>query len=688
MSGLRRTALVIVLAAGCRSDAEPVQSRCPPPPHLRLPSTVALERVMPQVDIDRAIALVHRPGDDTRWYVATQDGVIHTFTPDARPGVFADLSGLVEIHAETGLLDIAFHPEFADNGAVFVSYDAPGGTTVTSRISRFTSPDGGLTLDLASERIVLELDQPYTNHNGGEIEFGPDGYLYIGFGDGGSAGDPRGNGQNTDVLLGKILRIDPLTTGEGMPPYAIPPDNPFATGGGAPEIFAWGLRNPWRGSFDRQTGALWVGDVGQNRWEEVDRIVLGGNYGWGRKEGRDCIGTDACPGDYVDPVAQYRNTGGASVIAGFVYRGSELPELRGTFVYNDLYDGTIFGVASEGGEPRVLGGEAEGIVSWAEDTRGELYGIDYYGGIFRLVAGDPVGTEDFPRALSQTGCVDMADPTRAPQGLLAYEVNVPLWSDGTDKSRFISPVPGRTASIGDDGDLELPVGTVLVKSFFHDGAPLETRLLVRERERWIGYGYAWDADGSDATLVEDETSIDRDGFRWTLPGLRGCRACHTAIAGGSLGLELGQLAREVTIDGERRDQVAWLGEHGIVPDGRTADPLPGLDADASAESRVRAYLHANCSQCHREDGPGGRAALDLRHATPLADTGLCDAPRAGELDLVDPRIVVPGDPTRSVLSARLQAPGSARMPPLATSIVDAEAAALVDRWISELTDCP
>ncbi|MFY0532340.1 PQQ-dependent sugar dehydrogenase [Nannocystis pusilla] len=279
-----------------------------------------------------------------RWYLATQSGQIYTFPNVAEPPaptLFADLAPQIVEGGEAGLLGMALHPDYADNGEVFLSYTGPGGPVFESRLSRFHTSDG-LTLDLASEESILVVDQPYTNHNGGDLGFGRDGFLYFGLGDGGAGGDPQNRAQDPDSLLGKMLRIDV----DGGDPYAIPPDNPYAAGGGRPEIFALGLRNPWRFNFDRTTGALWAGDVGQNVWEEIDKIVLGGNYGWNIKEGLDCFGQDACAGaGLVDPVAQYRNTGGASVIAGFVYRGAALPDLAGLFLYTDFYGETLWGVA-------------------------------------------------------------------------------------------------------------------------------------------------------------------------------------------------------------------------------------------------------------------------------------------------------------------------------------------------------
>jgi glucose/arabinose dehydrogenase len=277
---------------------------------------------------------------------------------------------------------LAFHPEYATNGRFFVNYTRqPDGATVVAeyRVSRAPTADA----DADAERVLLTMPQSYANHNGGMIEFGPDGFLYIGMGDGGAAGDPGNRAQNLGDLLGKMLRID---VDRGMP-YAIPRDNPLAGGGGRPEIFAWGLRNPWRFSFDRERGDLWVGDVGQNAWEEIDIVRRGRNYGWRAMEGAHCYSPrlDCDTRGLEPPVVEYQNgRGRCSVTGGYVYRGRRIPSLAGTYVYGDYCSGEIFGFA--GGAARVLLATGLPISSFGEDHAGELYVVDLRGTVHRLVA--------------------------------------------------------------------------------------------------------------------------------------------------------------------------------------------------------------------------------------------------------------------------------------------------------------
>ena len=288
--------------------------------------------------------------------------------------------------SEEGLLGLALHPE--DERHLYVYYSAA--SPRRSVVSRFVYFRGNGEISADTELVILEVEQPYANHNGGQIAFGPDGYLYIGLGDGGSAGDPQGNGQDTSTLLGSILRID-VSEATPAQPYAIPPDNPFADGGGRPEIWAYGLRNPWRFSFDRDTGELWTGDVGQNQWEEIDIIERGGNYGWNTLEGNHCFRPrDNCDREgKIPPVLEYSLDGQpCSVIGGYVYRGQAIPWLQGAYIYGDFCYGKVFGLRYANGqiiERKELADTGLRIMSFAEDNAGELYLLSQSEGVYRLV---------------------------------------------------------------------------------------------------------------------------------------------------------------------------------------------------------------------------------------------------------------------------------------------------------------
>ena len=675
-------ALACVAGAGCRPQTKPPEG-CAAIAALPSSSVITLTRVFPEVAVEGAIALRQRPDDDERWYLATQSGVVHTFTTaEPAPTVFVDVGDVLAEAPEAGLLGLAFHPQFASNGYVYLSFTTPGPGAFTSRVARYHSPDGGLTLDRATEFVILDLAQPYTNHNGGDIQFGPDGFLYIGFGDGGGAEDPQGNGQDTDTLLGKMLRIDV----DGGTPYAIPPDNPFATGGGAPEIFAWGLRNPWRFSFDRETGELWAGDVGQYAWEEVDRIRLGGNYGWNLKEGSHCFAADPCDAatlpNLIDPVAEYPNPDDASVVGGYVYRGTAMPELIGRYIYSDFYSGRIWSVV-EGSEPNVLLASSNRAISgFAEGNDGELYGVDYTGGIWKLELNLQAGSaSELPTNLSATGCVDGSDPSKPSATAMRYEINVPFWSDGAAKERWLHLPEQGTIAVEADGDWLLPAGTVIVKMFRVDDRPVETRLLVHHTDgRWAGYSYAWNEAGTDAELLRDGEVRNVGSQQWLYPSRAECMACHTSAAGTSLGLETAQLQRDSQL--QAFVDRGWISQ---IPEG---EPLPATDGDAPLEARARAYLHANCSHCHRPSGPSNTPG-NYRYETSSTQMGVCGvAPLAGELGVPGAVIVDPGNPANSILSLRLHANGDDRMPQLGSLVHDDVGIALIDEWITSLTACP
>ena len=392
-------AAAIAALASCGGGGSSDGSQIVPPPPPAEPAEIQLEHVFTSLPaLEQPVALMQAPGDDSRWYVVERTGRVRAFDNDpavTASSVVIDLSGIVDSGPqEAGLLGMAFHPDFQTNGEVFLSFTRPG---LVSYVSRFTSVDGGATLDVASEQVVVTFPQPFDNHNGGNIAFGPDGMLYAGFGDGGSGNDPEDHAQNTADLLGSMLRIDV----DGGSPYAIPPDNPFAgnplctQGFGqepCPEIYAWGLRNPWRWSFDAVTGDLWVGDVGQNMWEEIDLVTSGGNYGWRIREGAHCnIPEDCSAQGLIDPVVEYDHSLGRAVTGGYVYRGTAMPDLDGAYFYADYSSGRVWGLFDDGAgglEARELLDTDLNISSFGQANDLELYVVDLVGGQIHQIVTD------------------------------------------------------------------------------------------------------------------------------------------------------------------------------------------------------------------------------------------------------------------------------------------------------------
>ena len=678
-----------------------------------------VQRAFNRLSFQRPIWFGTAPGDPQTIFVAEQGGAIYAFDDrqDVQPG---DRSTFLQIAAsrasnEEGLLGLAFHPAYAQNGRFFVYYSGVAaqcaGQARCSIVSEF-SRQAARTADPASERIVLRFGQPFSNHNGGDLHFGPDGLLYIAVGDGGSGGDPNGNGQNTNTLLGSILRIDvddppaAVVNGVEVRAYRTPPDNPFADGrAGRPEIWAWGMRNPWRFSFDASTQVLWAGDVGQNAWEEVDKMVGPGNYGWNLREGMHCYNRQACPcADCIEPIWEYSHADGASISGGLVYRGPDFPELWGRYLFADFVSGRVWALQEQPNGPAAVRpiATANSPAAFGTDAAGRLYLVTHANSsIIRLVRRADPGGQPVPRLLSQTGCFsDTAHLVPAP-GVVPYELNVPFWSDGATKARHIALPVNERATFAAEGAYDFPVGTQLLKTFFLDAGGnalprrLETRILARQAAGWRGFTWRWNDDQTDAVLLDgplDEAVRGPNGAQtWHYPSGAECDRCHTAAAGFALGFRTGQLNRTVTYPSGPANQLSALDQAGYLQ-------LPGPPGDFAAwprtddearplETRVRALLDANCAMCHQPGGPAN-AQLDLRFETSLAATGLCAVPGQGDLGLVNPRIVLPGAPDRSVLLARMNRRDDAQMPPLASTQVDAAGVALVRRWIGGLARCP
>lgn len=637
------------------------------------------------------IGMSQSPLDPDLWYVALLEGKVLRIDTSAEPFVKTealDITADIEWDPSSGgLLGMALHPDFSQNGEVYLYYTADGGGGAhLVTLSRFTSNDSGVTLDPASELVLLTVLMPVvSNHEGGGMAFGTDGYLYVGVGDGAVSF----NAQDTSTYPGSILRID-VDTGS---PYAIPPNNPFASGGGAPEIYAYGLRNPWRISIDRFTGDLYAGDVGAADWEEINSIVSGGNYGWPIREGRTCYQAETCDATgLIDPVFDYDHSVGTAIVGGFVYRGNDIPALYGTYVFANLSPGIALAlVYDEHSEPSLvpLGQSGDSFVSISEDLSGEFYFHSYsQKRVLKMVELNPEPTS-FPALLSQTGCMDASDPTLPGPGLVPYGVNVKLWSDGATKERWFAIPDGVTIDVQPDGDFTLPNGSVAVKHFRIGTQLVETRLFVRHDDGgYAGYSYKWNDLQTDAALLSGSSTKVVGGQTWTYPSRTDCLQCHTAAASGFLGLEQIQLDGDFTypVTAETANQVEALDSVGFftAPLVDLGDPPPAIDdLGEPLAKRARGYLHANCSQCHRPGHPI-EPEIDFRFASSDEDMNACNVlPVSGTMGqgpLL--RLIAPGDPSHSVLSLRVHDLDQDRMPPLGSAVVDPTGTSLIDDWIT------
>lgn len=702
-------------------DARPSNTTCIAPTRATGSTTIGTERAFPNLTFRDPVTRVSRnpilllqaPRDTSRWFVVERFGAVRVFDNNpavAISSVFLDLGSHIESScAECGLLGMAFHPDFPVTPRVYLVYTSLQRTQAgpDTHLSEFSSADGGLTLDPNSERIVLTITKRSVHHHGGHVAFGPDGFLYFGAGDGNSAS--RNDAQDPRTLLGKMVRIDIRgTTGTAL--YRIPADNPFASstalcnvnGSGTqncPEIYAVGFRNPWRWSFDRQTHDLWLGDVGEGTIEEVDRVVRGGNYGWKCFEGTQDRGVDCGnPANPLPPIAQYSHTVGNVITGGYVYRGTAVPGLVGRYIFTDFGSGRVWHIANDTAPTVTMtDGFDSGlnISSFAEDPDGELYAVHMRGTLHRITGSG--GGTGVATNLSATGCVDPTNPTLPASGLIPYSPHAPFWSDGVAKERWIGLPDGQNITVGADGDWDFPNGTVLMKNFRLDNRLIETRLFMRHPDGvWAGYSFEWNAQGSDATLVRGGKRVTIGNQPWIYPSEAQCMQCHTEAAGRSLGLETRQLAFNITYPQTDRDanQLLTLNSiHTLAPpivDPTSESPYANPTGTAGTlGERARAYLHTNCSQCHRPGGPT-TSNMDLRYATTLANTSACDvAPELGDLDITNARLIAPGAANRSVIPARMNLRDNANaMPPTGLGArVDAGGVTLILAWIDSLAGC-
>ena len=690
-----------------------------PPPRLkfpldsRRPGAVRVARAFPNLTFANPTCLTYAPDGSNRVFVASRDGQIYVFPNTdtvTSASLFLDLSARVHSMWEEGLLGLAFDPDYATNGFFYVNYTER--TRYDTMVARFkvsaTNPNQA---DPQSEFLLMRVDQPEGNHNGGMLAFGPDRMLYLSLGDGGGQGDPYNNGQNLGSVFAKILRIDPRTP-SGTNNYTIPSDNPFfGQAGKRGETWAYGLRNPWRFSFDRQTGDLWSCDVGQDRFEEVDLIRRGGNYGWPVYEGTTSYRNpnNRPITDFDAPVHVLARNEASSIIGGYVYRGNAMASMQGAYVYGDFQSGNVFALRASNGQ--LISNQTVGylpqISSFGEDAGGEIYVLSLSNGqVHRLTEQGGGGSgHGVPDLLSATGL--LADPIalRWAHGVMPYDVNVPLWSDGAKKTRFFV-VPDDYIDFHATDAWTFPLGTVLVKHFeiaLFEGDPhtthrLETRVFVNERAGWAGYTYRWNEAQTDAELLttgasEILTIRDIQGRprqqTWDYPSRTDCLQCHTAPVGYVLGLRTEQVTRKTNYGGQVLNQLdVWNRMNyfrGPVGAGSTYSSLPDLhDESASKIARARAYMAANCANCHRPGGAMG-GDIDLRYQTSDANLNVINVrPLRGGLGLPDAYRVKRNAIGSSVLFERMQRLDGTRMPQLGSHVVDPDGIALIRGWIESL----
>jgi uncharacterized repeat protein (TIGR03806 family) len=694
----------------------------PPPPYI-------VEPAFPKLKFEQPVLFSCAPGTD-RVFVGEVKGKLYSFPNDPDCGRIDLAFDLARVHADfTMFYGFAFHPRFQKNGYVYLCYVLKDADPHGTRVSRFTmEKTDPPRIDPASEKVLITWLSG--GHNGGCLAFGKDGYLYISTGDAAvpSPPDPLDTGQDVSDLLSSILRIDVDREDPGKA-YRVPSDNPFvATPGARPEIWSFGFRNPWRMSFDRKTGDLWVGDVGWELWELIFRVERGGNYGWSVVEGRQPVRTESRrgPGPILPPTVDHPHSEASSITGGYVYRGRRFPDLLGTYIYGDFQTGKVWGIRHDGTKvtsQQELATTPLQLVSFGEDNVGELYLLDYERSkqIYRFVP-NPAGKKgvgDFPRLLSRTGLfASTREHTPAP-GVLPYRINAELWSDYAIAERLLA-LPGESRiGIDDAGRWTFPDGSVLARTVsleLEAGNPesrrrVETQVLHREEGAWRPYTYVWNEDQSDASLGDAQGSSQlfpiRDprapgGHRthdYRFGGRLECLLCHnpwvetqTTIFGRPTASALAANAAQLNLDrnfGERVENQLDVFERlalfnrplntgkGGVP--RLSNPY---DENAELGSRARAYLQVNCAHCHQFGG-GGATTIVLGENIKLEDTKTVDVrPMQGAFGIAGARIIAPGVPEGSVLYYRMAKLGGGRMPRAGSHVVDERAIKLMHAWIA------
>lgn len=685
------------------------------------PPPYRAERTYPQLQFRNPVEFVPMPGTD-QMVLLEQRGPVYVFPKSgeaAKAELIFDLKKELPQHHES--YGMVFHPQFQKNRKVYICYitkpEVDGGT----HVSEFTLPDTKpLHIDPKSERLIISWRSG--GHNGGSLHFGPDGMLYISAGDSGPASppDPIRTGQNLGDLMSAISRIDVDHPADGKL-YSIPSDNPFLkTPGARPELWCYGLRNPWKMSFDPVTGALWVGDVGWEIWELVYKIQRGANYGWSVMEGPQVVHPNdpVGPTPITPPTYAHSHSEARSITGGYVYRGKKYPDLVGKYIHGDWVSGKVWALREvKDGKPEVqeIANTALPIICFGEDQDRELYIVSYDGTIFSLQANKSNAvTTSFPKKLSETGLFYSTAKNQIAEGVLPYDINMEMWSDGTGAERFIG-LPGNSIiskflkgdfSKGEtQGAWRFPTNAVFARTVYVEmekGNPttrrrLETQILHNTGDDWRAYSYHWTKDQKDAVLydgdgkeetfqIKDPATGKTSPWTWRYSTRSECMVCHLTRTGTIHSFAPFQIDREVKQAGAARNQMDILKGLGLFE-----YPTPAYtrmaslkDEAASVNDRARAYLHVNCSHCHRFGGSGA-STIDFRwEMTNDKILAIDVTPTQGTFGLDNPHVITPGRPQDSVLMYRFAKLGRGHMPYLGAQEIDPTAFKLLDRWISEM----
>ncbi len=718
------------------------------------------KRVFPHLTFKNPTVLTSAPGTD-RLFLTENSGKIYSIPADQnckQADLFLDVKDLVaqlnkslpekERVAMVANYGLTFHPQFAENRYCYLCYvvryiksnlkQHPHGTRVVRL--QVTKDDPPRAIATSELEIISWLQG---GHNGGCLKFGHDGKLFISTGDGAPAYPPDEHkaGQDVSNLLSATLRID-VDQPSDKKPYSIPADNPFVNEKGARgEIWAYGLRNPWKISFDRKTGDLWIGDVGWQLWEMVYHVQRGDNFGWSLVEGPQQVHTEweRGPTPVVKATVEIPHSEGASVTGGFVYRGTKFPELYGRYIFGDYVTRRIWHISSERGKPGPRNELVEPtvrIAGFAERHDGELLLLDYDAGTIHELERNQLANEThpFPHKLSESGLFESVSAHRPAPGVIPFSINSELWADHATAERFLA-LPGDssiglyTKSLRLPGsyfrsDMFYPENAVLAKTLSlelvagdaNSKKRIETQLLHFNGLEWRGYSYRWNQEQTDAELVgaAGETATfnitdanypgGKRAQQWRFSSRTECMRCHNAWAGSTLAFNVKQINRNHNFGSISDNQIRTLRHIGVLenrddlplvtapfesikphlPETHLPQLVDPFDETADLYLRGRSYLHANCAHCHREHG-GGAARIHIDYEKPLEKSeALGVRPTQGTFGIHKAEILAPGDPYRSVMLMRMAKRGPGHMPHIGSTIIDRRGLALIHDWIQNL----
>lgn len=708
--------LLLTLPAQSQEVTSDTTAVCSLPELTQPESKITFEEIFSELRFNQLVQYIPPTDANAAHYAVEHPGLVYRIV-EGKKSLFLDITARVHHGEQWGLHQVALHPDFPHDPRIFLTYVGYGpnhtkkAPTYQSRVSVFLSDSKGTYVPAESEVILLngiERDQAW--HPIGGLLFGPDRFLYIGWGEGNRLLLRK------EAYNGKILRID--VGSAGTTSYSIPEDNPLKDTP-VPESYAEGLRNPWRFSFAPNSNKIYVGDVGDRSFEEVNLVEAGRHYGWPHHEGTSCLLPDKCRSENTPPLLALSRDRFCAVIGGYMYQGKTIPELHGQYIFADYCSRTVWALTPDQ-QPNIIPqqiGQLElprsFITSFAEDNSGALYITVYDNNeqgtpeqniirsrLYKIVpvksAAASVTVKDSDiQELKKTGCFPNGY-SRVPHGFLAYQIVQPPFDNGAKVFRSILSTAPITI-YGNTDFLGFPqhVPIAFIKNFEINGIPIETQIIHRKPfASWQFLDYEWDEAGQSAKLVFDSRIKKlKNGQQWLFPGSNGCQSCHSESANLILGFRMSQLNYRLQSEsGIYISQIETLIQNKLFQDRphlKLASPLAALERGPySHQTLARSYLEANCAHCHEPRGSSSFLGMDLRAQTPLEDMGICRKLAASMPGKTSARYRVnPGKPEESVLSLRLREQSSHAMPPGRTEI-DHNGLASIDAWIESLAQCP